>query len=98
MHRNICYPPPWPKDITILVAALNEEKNIEAAIDGVVAALDGVVDDYEIIVFDDGSNDRTGDLAEARLRSTQDQGRPQWINAGSDIYFARHKNGDEDLY
>ena len=56
------------RDITILVAALNEEENIEAAIESVVTALDGVVDDYEIIVFDDGSSDRTGDLAEARAR------------------------------
>ena len=54
-----------PKDITIIVAALNEEQNIEAAIQSITTALDGVVDDYEILVFNDGSTDKTGEIAEA---------------------------------
>lgn len=57
-----------PKDITIIVAALNEEQNIEGAMESITTALEGVVDDYEILVFNDGSTDRTGELAEACAR------------------------------
>jgi glycosyltransferase involved in cell wall biosynthesis len=52
-----------PKDITIIVAALNEEQNIEGAMESITTALDGVVDDYEILVFNDGSTDRTSEIA-----------------------------------
>ncbi len=57
-----------PKTISIVVAAFNEEKNIEAAIDSVTGAMEGFVSDYEIIVVNDGSIDRTGALAEARAK------------------------------
>lgn len=55
-------------DITIIVSALNEEANIGNAIDSVTNALRDVVDDYEIIVFNDGSTDRTGEIAEMKAR------------------------------
>ncbi len=57
-----------PKDISIIVSALNEEANIGNAIDSVTSALHGVVDDYEIIVFNDGSTDKTGQIAEIKAR------------------------------
>ena len=57
------------KDITVIIPALNEEKNIEVAIDSAIAAINGCVDDYEIIVINDGSRDRTGPLAEAKAQS-----------------------------
>lgn len=45
--------------ITVVVPALDEEGNIEAAVADVRRALDGRFSDYEIIVFDDGSTDST---------------------------------------
>lgn len=56
------------KDISIIVSALNEEANISDAIDSVTIALRGVVDDYEMIVFNDGSTDNTGQIAERKAR------------------------------
>lgn len=46
--------------VTIVVPAFNEEKNIEAAVKGVEKAAKGLVSDYEILVVDDGSTDKTG--------------------------------------
>jgi len=56
------------KDIAVVVPAFNEEGNIQGAIDSVVLAVDGIVDDYEIIVIDDGSEDRTGFLAQEKAK------------------------------
>ena len=44
---------------TIVIPAYNEEKNIKTVIERVRA----VSSSYEIIVVDDGSTDRTGELA-----------------------------------
>lgn len=57
------------KDVSVVIPAFNEEKNIEAAIDSVIRAVSGLVDDYEIVVVNDGSRDRTGALAEHRARA-----------------------------
>lgn len=57
-----------PKEISIVIPAFNEEKNIVAAIDSVVSALSGIVDSYEILVINDGSKDRTGLLAEEKAK------------------------------
>ena len=46
------------RDLTVVIPAYNEEKNIEAALDSVIGAVSGVADDYEIIVVNDGSRDR----------------------------------------
>lgn len=51
------------KSVTVIIPAFREEDNIEAAIDSVVAAVSSVVSDYEVIVIDDGSPDKTGDYA-----------------------------------
>jgi glycosyltransferase involved in cell wall biosynthesis len=49
--------------VTIIIPAFREEKNIEAAIDNALRVVRGVTPDYEIIVVDDGSPDKTGDFA-----------------------------------
>ena len=54
------------KDLTVIILAYNEEPNIEAAIESVIMAVKDVVDNYEIIVMNDGSLDRTGELAQAK--------------------------------
>lgn len=51
-----------PHSITILVPALNEELNIEAAINTARVSASRYFEDYEILVFNDGSTDRTGEI------------------------------------
>lgn len=58
-----------PKDVTIIVPAFNEEENIAAAIDNVLGAIRDIVDDYEIIVINDGSVDVTARIAEAKAKN-----------------------------
>ncbi len=55
-------------DISIIVLAFNEEKNIESAIDNVIQAIKPCVSDYEILVVNDGSRDTTGTLTEAKAK------------------------------
>lgn len=50
------------KTISIVIPALNEEGNIRATIDAVSCAAREFVDDYEIIVVNDGSSDRTPEI------------------------------------
>jgi len=56
--------------ITIVIPAFREENNIEAAIDNAVRVVKSVTPDYEIIVVDDGSPDKTGEFA--RLKAETD--------------------------
>lgn len=51
--------------LSIIVAALNEEKNLEAAIRGITQAFGRLGVDYEILLFDDNSTDATPRLADA---------------------------------
>ena len=46
--------------ITLIVPALNEEGNVGPTVREIVAAVEGDFDDYEILIFDDGSTDGTG--------------------------------------
>ena len=51
--------------ISVVIAAYNEEKTLEFCLDGLVAqTVPG--DSYEIIVADDGSTDKTKQVAESR--------------------------------
>jgi len=56
--------------VTVIIPAFREQDNIEAAIDNVLRVLKAVTQDYEIIVVDDGSPDKTGDFA--RLKAQTD--------------------------
>jgi glycosyltransferase involved in cell wall biosynthesis len=49
--------------VTLLMPGLNEEANVERAVTRCVAALDQVADEFEVLVIDDGSTDRTGEIA-----------------------------------
>ena len=51
--------------LTVLMPGLNEEANVERAVSRCVAALDQVADEFEVLVIDDGSTDRTGEIARA---------------------------------
>ena len=50
--------------ISITVAALNEEQNLAQAVDIIVGSVQRWFDSYEIVIFNDGSSDRTGEVAE----------------------------------
>ncbi len=46
--------------LSVVIPALNEEANIEAAVQQTIGALGDRFSDYELLLFDDGSTDRTG--------------------------------------
>lgn len=50
--------------LSVIIPALNEERNIASSIENVLSAIDDNFSDYEIIVFDDNSSDKTRDIAE----------------------------------
>ncbi len=58
--------------LSIVIPAFNEEGNLEAAVGSVLTALQGHVSSYEILIFNDGSSDATGKIADelARLNSS----------------------------
>ncbi len=54
--------------MTIIVPALNEAERIRDAVATIVGAADAWFQDYEILIFDDGSTDGTGEIAEELAR------------------------------
>ncbi len=50
--------------LSVIMPALNEEGNLAAAVATVLEAIDGRFASYELLVFDDGSTDRTGVIAD----------------------------------
>jgi glycosyltransferase involved in cell wall biosynthesis len=60
--------PMMDKSLSVVVPVFNEEDNISLALDGIQSALEGLIDDYEIIVINDGSKDRTLSIAQERAR------------------------------
>lgn len=55
--------PRWVS-LTLIMPGLNEETNIENAVGRSLAALERLTDEFEIILINDGSTDRTGELAD----------------------------------
>lgn len=54
--------------LSVVVPAYNEEENLPQALEDIARALDGLVQDFEIIVVDDGSGDRTRTIAQEKSR------------------------------
>lgn len=50
--------------LSVVMPAFNEEASIEGAVARARAALARIADDWEIVVIDDGSSDRTGEIAD----------------------------------
>lgn len=50
--------------ITVVIAAFNEEANLAEAIHSAQFAFKGYSNDYEILIVNDGSRDRTGEIAD----------------------------------
>lgn len=56
--------PSAAKSITVVVPALNEEHHLESAVEIIVEAVERWFDEYEIFIYNDGSTDSTGEVAE----------------------------------
>lgn len=50
--------------LTVFLPSHNEEGNVERVVAGFLAELPKVADQYEVVVVDDGSRDRTGEIAD----------------------------------
>jgi glycosyltransferase involved in cell wall biosynthesis len=51
--------------LSFFFPAYDEESSVEAVVDEALATLPRIADDFEVIVIDDGSRDRTPELADA---------------------------------
>jgi glycosyltransferase involved in cell wall biosynthesis len=56
------------QSISVVFPAYNEEENLEKAIQQAEQCLEGLTPDWEIIVVNDGSRDRTGEIVDAISR------------------------------
>lgn len=50
--------------LSIIVPAFNEEKNLAQTVDGLVTVIGKEFPDFEILIFNDFSSDRTGEIAD----------------------------------
>jgi glycosyltransferase involved in cell wall biosynthesis len=57
-------PPLSPLSLTIFFPCYNEEANVERVTHAAVAVARQLTDDYEVIIVNDGSRDRTGEIAD----------------------------------
>ena len=57
-----------PVSLSVIMPGLDEEANVERAVRRMVDALQQHADDFEVLVIDDGSSDRTGEIAERLSR------------------------------
>ncbi len=55
---------PAPISLSVFYPCYNEEANVERVTLSALMACERLVEDYEIIIVNDGSKDRTGDIAE----------------------------------
>ncbi|MBI4667683.1 MAG: glycosyltransferase family 2 protein [Elusimicrobia bacterium] len=59
------------KSVSVIVPAFNEEGNLSETVRAIVAAAGLCLGDYEILIFNDGSTDRTGEIAEALAKANE---------------------------
>lgn len=50
------------KSVSIIIPLYNEEKGLERILNKVTNMIDKLFDDYELLIFDDGSKDKTGEI------------------------------------
>jgi dolichol-phosphate mannosyltransferase len=53
------------RSVSVVIPCLNEEENLRETYENVVAALRDTAEEWEILIFDDGSSDKTGEIADA---------------------------------
>jgi len=77
---------PTDTNLSIIIPAFNEEESIGATIDGVWNAVETCSVDFEVIVVDDGSSDKTAEIAKSKgvrvLRNDQNKGYGASLKAG----------------
>lgn len=54
--------------LSVVVPALNEERNLGATVAEILAEIPRHFDNYEVLIVDDGSTDRTGEIADVLAR------------------------------
>jgi glycosyltransferase involved in cell wall biosynthesis len=52
------------EQLSVFLPAYNEEENVPVVVEKILKALPGVADEYEVIIVNDGSQDRTGEVSE----------------------------------
>lgn len=57
---------PYPAFLSVCFPAYNEQDNIEDTLEAALAILPAFVADFEVVVVDDGSRDRTGEIVGRR--------------------------------
>lgn len=55
------------RSLSVVIPALNEQGNIQGSLDSVMVAAEKHFEDYEIIVVNDGSTDRTLEIVETNM-------------------------------
>ena len=60
----------WRPSISIVYPMFNEEENIERAVNFAEEILTGMTTDYEIVIINDASTDRSPEIAEALAQQT----------------------------
>ena len=51
------------KELSVFFPAYNEEANLENTVEKAIPVLEDVAEKYELIIVDDGSKDKTGEVA-----------------------------------
>lgn len=59
------------KSITVIIPAYNEEANLAKAVKNYGEAVGSMFDDYELLIFNDCSSDRTGEIADGFARKSR---------------------------
>lgn len=59
------------RSISVIIPCLNEEENLQETYDNVVAALREAAEEWEILIFNDGSSDKTGEIANSIKENDQ---------------------------
>ena len=57
--------PKFDRSVSLLCWGYNEEKSIGEYLERAIALMDATVEDYEIVLIDDGSTDRTYEIAKS---------------------------------
>ena len=80
--------------VSVLIPVFNEEQAIGSVLREVVTAMDAVGKDYEILIVDDGSTDRTVEVV--RAAAAEIWSAPIRLVAGSRPWYSRDL-GEQDL-